>query len=229
MIVLSLELSMNQLIRCLLGVRKNTSIELCLVEAGIPPIHHVLAKRRQRFIESKMVSNDPDHPFTIVLRLLSDNKIPLYQFISHALQFDTNSNPFSNLKTVINEKAVNRTKFNTYVSKLNTPLTIHPIYLTSAYIPDYQREAFSRIRLMSHRLKIETGRWSRIPHERRVCQCNDSHPQTEEHVLMDCHLSETIRNQYPLLDFTSIHTLLSEATHMNSLCKYVHEILCFYK
>ena len=88
--------------------------------------------------------------------------------------------------------------------------------------------SFSRIRLMSHSLKIETGRWSRTPRERRVCRCENNHVQTEAHVLIDCVLTQNIRLRYPLLSFSNIDTLLSEVTHLSLLCKYVHEITDFY-
>ena len=41
----AIESQYNQLVRCLLGVRKNTSMNLCLLESGIPPIQHVLSKK----------------------------------------------------------------------------------------------------------------------------------------------------------------------------------------
>ena len=82
---------------------------------------------------------------------------------------------------------------------------------------------------MSHNLKIETGRWSRIPRERRVCQCDDRQLQSEAHVLIDCALTNHIRTQYPTLNFSNISNLLSEVTQGNVLCKYVHEILEFYR
>ena len=56
-------------------------------------------------------------------------------------------------------------------------------------MPDYQRESFSRLRLMSHNLRIKTGKWSRTPAEQRLCFCVDSQVQTERHVLVvstDC-------------------------------------------
>ena len=99
-------------------------------------------------------------------------------------------------------------------------MVVHPIYTSLEFIPDYLRVAFTRIRLMSHNLKIETSRWSRIPRERRTCPCEGNHPQTESHVLTDCILTRTIRLGYPSLDFTDINTLLSEGTHLNLLCKY---------
>ena len=41
-----IEQQYNQLVRCLLGVRRNTSIDLCLIESGITPIRHVLTNQR---------------------------------------------------------------------------------------------------------------------------------------------------------------------------------------
>ena len=49
---------------------------------------------------------------------------------------------------------------------------------------------------MSHRLKVETGRWTRpvTPRERRFCDCKAV--QTEEHVLLKCPLTAHLRNQF---------------------------------
>ena len=117
----------------------------------------------------------------------------------------------------------------TYINELNVPLNLHPIYTTNVFIPDYLRESFSRIRLMSHNLKIEKGRWSRTSRERRVCQCNNSHVQTEAHVLIHCPLTYNIRLRYPMLDFINITCLLGEVTHIYQLCNYIHEVLKVYK
>ena len=134
-------------------------------------------------------------------------------------------NPYQNLVNSVYMKSNHGTKMNTYVNTLNTTMSVHPIYTTNVYIPDFQREAFTRLRLMSHNLRIETGRWSRIPPERRVCPCDNTQSQTESHVLIDCTLTENIRLRYSTLDFSNINSLLNEATHLPLLCKYVHEIL----
>ena len=60
---------------------------------------------------------------------------------------------------------------------------------------DFLRIAFTRLRTSSHRLKIETGRWSRVPREMRVCQCGEG-VQTEEHVLVGCNLTKGIQERY---------------------------------
>ena len=107
-------------------------------------------------------------------------------------------------------------------------MRIHPVYTTNKFIPDYQMMSFSQVRLISHNLKIEIGRWSRIPRERRVCRCDNNHVQTEAHVLIDCVLTQNIKPRYPLLSFSDIDTLLSEFTHLSLLCKYVQEVVDFY-
>ena len=82
----------------------------------------------------------------------------------------------------------------TYVS-LKSSLSVHPVYIVNdATIQDYLRTVFTRCRLSSHKLKIETGRWACIDPEERLCICGSI--QTEEHVLLDCVLTSHIRDMY---------------------------------
>ncbi|KAK7028015.1 hypothetical protein SK128_012938 [Halocaridina rubra] len=71
------------------------------------------------------------------------------------------------LKQQIRCKPDTASKFVNYRSELNSGLDVHKIYKKSVYIPDYLRVSFTRLKLMSHTLKIETGRWSRLPREQR--------------------------------------------------------------
>ena len=91
-----------------------------------------------------------------------------------------------------------RTRARTYC-QMNPELAVHPMYYSSSdIIDDDFRIAFTRFRLSSHRLKIETGRWARIPQERRLCQCGAI--QTEKHVLCECSLVRDIRLSYGSVD-----------------------------
>ena len=54
---------------------------------------------------------------------------------------------------------------------------------------------FTRFRLSSHRLKIETGRWARIEVENRVCDCGGG-IQDESHVLFECPKTDEERVLY---------------------------------
>ena len=78
----------------------------------------------------------------------------------------------------------------TIYRQMNPELVVHPMYYSNDIIDDDFRIAFTRFRLSSHRLKIETGRWARIPQERRFCPCGVV--QTEKHVLCECPLVNDI-------------------------------------
>ena len=144
------------------------------------------------------------------------------------MEYDIDLNPFVNLISGIREKALEGSKFNTYMHELNRSLNFHSIYSSSVFVPDYLRQSFSRLRLMSHCLKIETGRWSRISCVARVCQCNDTAIQSENHVLIECNLTQNLRLKYPSLNYRDLHSLLDESTHMLTLCQYIHEVLDVY-
>ena len=84
-----------------------------------------------------------------------------------------------------------KTKYKTYF-ELNPSLETHCVYNVSncnaLFIAEYARIYFSRMRLSSHRLKIETGRWSRLHREQRLCDCGQI--QDESHVFCDCPLTQ---------------------------------------
>ena len=104
-------------------------------------------------------------------------------------------------------------------SKLNPDLESPNLYRNhNLYIPEHYRTAYTRMRLSSHNLKIETGRWSRIPRERRLCQCGSV--QDEVHVILHCPLLQNIRDRFPTINFSSIIEVM---THENEseLCKCV--------
>ena len=56
----------------------------------------------------------------------------------------------------------------------------------------------TRLRLGSHYLRVETGRWSRTPLELRTCPCMTD-VQTETHVLLNCPLTEHLRNEMNII------------------------------
>ena len=72
-------------------------------------------------------------------------------------------------------------------------------------MPEYVRVTLTRFRTSSHRLAIETGRWSRIPPEQRLCDCG--RPQTEEHAICTCPLTANVRERF-LLDYSDIARVL---------------------
>ena len=74
---------------------------------------------------------------------------------------------------------------------------------------------------MSHRLKVETGRWTRpvTPKESRLCNCKAV--QSEEHVLLTCPLTAHLRNPFldQFCDITTLFDLTEEsAFQVTKLC-----------
>ena len=76
-------------------------------------------------------------------------------------------------------------------------MSLCPIYCNRSFVPEFPRLAVTRLRLSSHYLRIETGRWSRLPQENRLCKCGQC--QTEEHVLLNCKLTESLRSKGSLI------------------------------
>ena len=95
---------------------------------------------------------------------------------------------------------------------INPELSVHPMYKN----PIGERDT------SSHRLKIETGRWSRIPRDQRTCVCNEG-VQTEEHVLTACPSVNDIKFKYHL-NVTNFIEFMNSERSKGDLCA-VHEIL----
>ena len=55
--------------------------------------------------------------------------------------------------------------------EINPGLTVHKVYQLDKYIDERKRAVFTKFRVSSHSLKVETGRWSRIERENRLCDC----------------------------------------------------------
>ena len=117
----------------------------------------------------------------------------------------------------------NRSKFILY-RNINPSYSVHFVYCSrnSSLIPEVYRISFSRLRLASHRLRIETGRWSRTPRDRRLCPCGQI--QDEEHVLAHCQITQHSRDAH------GDRVDLPEILHANGLeyFRLIHEILQSY-
>ena len=79
---------------------------------------------------------------------------------------------------------------------------------------------------MSHSLKVETGRRSRISRELRLCdRCDAQQQQDEEHVLLTCSSTQNIRQRFGMLRYDSMTTLMEDRTHLRELAEMVYAVL----
>ena len=86
---------------------------------------------------------------------------PQYDFCASSIKWAKNNIRISDL-----------TYRATYLT-LNPELTLNDVFKGYISVPEFSSIAFSRIRTSSHSLRIETGRWARLPRKLRTCPCGD--------------------------------------------------------
>ena len=161
-------------------------------------------------------------PFMFAIELTRTGNHRMSNYINTLLEADTSyETALNNLRISIH--ASDKTKFRTY-SQVNPTCTAHAVYLNRGNIPEHVRLAFTRLRLSSHRLRIETGRWSRLAREQRLCTCGGV--QDECHVLRDCPHTQYIRTLYakPVV----FPNIIIEAESFDDF-KFVYDVLRCYE
>ena len=177
-------------IKALLGVRTTTENDLCLAELGQASRKAFVKQRQYTFLRKLLAErqNMNDDPFMFVLSLTRRENRKMSKWFDDLMSGDDFVKRDSErLHDII--RTSQKTKYVTYMG-INPNLMVHNVYshavLGDELIPEVYRISFSRMRLSSHRLRIEAGRWSRLPREARLCPCGQI--QEECHVLWDCPL-----------------------------------------
>ena len=135
-----------------------------------------------------------DDPLMFAIRLTRSEVTSTGSYINSLLGLDdVLLNGVSKVKDRVRQSE--RSKYMVY-KEMNPSLEVHEVYgkEIEAHIPEYMRVSFSRLRLSAHRLKIETGRWSRLPRDQRLCPCGQV--QDEAHALQWCPLVQSIRDTH---------------------------------
>ena len=105
-------------------------------------------------------------------------------------------------------------------------LSVHSVYTQlRPVIPEFQRIHFTRLRVISHDLRIETGRWARLPREQRLCSCGEI--QSEKHVIESCDVTKVIRDRNSHMTFAIPHFF--DKNENSDICKVVHDIALILK
>ena len=88
-------------------------------------------------------------------------------------------------------------------TKLEFFRTQNPNYNQAKYLSSVKqfmfRQALTKLRISSHSLMIETGRyyWPKIPKELRLCKlCQQSKVENEEHFLFECKMYSVMRRDF---------------------------------
>ena len=127
--------------------------------------------------------------------------------------------------SIIDEFRTQTSSKATTYKAINPGLSVHEVYTTSNYIDERERLIFTRFRLSSHHLKIETGRWARIDVENRVCDCGGG-IQDESHVLFTCTKTDSVRRRLEIRaeDFGCIGEMM-DTLDVQKLVPYVYNCM----
>ena len=208
-------------IKQLLGIRQTTCTDVAFIEAGVPGAVAEIRHRQQKFL--KKLRARPEYGTSYlsnVITLAVEARSPSGILLSQLLESNTTDfvrEGIDSIKARI--EASSSSKRRTYLT-INPALAVHCVYTSSPSPPEAYRVCFTRLRTSSHSLRIETGRWARIPVDERLCPCGDV--QTEEHVFLTCPLLATARPSHcaTLFDIFQLDTI--------TLCKFCHQIAAMF-
>ena len=222
----------NWALKQLLGVRLTSCNDVCYIESGYNSLKSIV-KSKQRNYFAKMFNERcviVDDPLGFSLRLVLNGNYRTSNYLNDLINNsdfnDCQSETFC-LKDSIRQAASSRRII--YCNIINTDLSTHSIYTCKHNIYEVYRTAFTRFRVSSHMLAVETGRWNRrgrgrLPMEERLCSCGLV--QSEEHVISFCPLSQSLRDNY---EFTCIEELMSGRFSNETACKIIYEVLELYR
>jgi len=134
-------------IKALLGVRRTTTNDLCLVELGLPSISGFVKDAQCKYFKRILTSRNDmvDDTFMFVYRLCNTANTPCARYLRTITESDGNfiEKDLNNLKDKI--RSSNRSKIITYI-ELNPDLAVHGMYSSHVY-SDLERIKASRLRL----------------------------------------------------------------------------------
>ena len=207
-------------IKALLGVRETTRSDTVLIESGMSSLSEMIRKRTLAFTKKELLVEMNDKtPLQKIYKICEEKQSRGYKYLRNLmLPNEARSEVRSSLtESFMNE---NGSKAVTYRS-LNPELKLHPIYYSKEYIDERARLTFTKLRLSSHSLKVETGRWSRIALENRVCGCGTG-VENEEHVLLSCPKTDFARKKFDVRSdvYTNVGVLM-DSLDVNVLVPFV--------
>ena len=213
-----------QTLKRMLGVRVTTVNEFPLAELGIPSPIHFVRCRQSKFL-NKLYAR-PNFASSYVGWAISE-AIRCKTTMGNAIKKLREAPPLPEHDRTIQSLQASTTTRRVNYCLMNPHMQRNSIY-NNTRVPEYARISATRMRLSSHSLKIETGRWSRIDPNRRVCSCDQHSIQNEDHVLFHCPLTDHIRVKFHELNsYDSVPTLFS---HDNPVivALFCHDVLnCF--
>ena len=184
----------NKVVKALLDVRNTTCTDVCLVEADMASFQSLVKHRMKKYLQKKIPKIDSEYPLWKAIELCRSADTASFRFIQRVLDDETEVIKEDKSSRVESLTASESTKRMTYVS-LNPTIQQHKVYKNDC-LQEHKRKEFTRYRVSSHNLKVETGRWGRIERDNRVCICATGGIQDEEHVIFYCEMTKNVREKF---------------------------------
>ena len=209
-------------LRRLLDVRNSTPKLTCLLEAGVPSLQALVKEKQSKFFKRMLKEREDliaSDPLMFTLDFMKNNCAAISNSIQDVIREDSYiTADRDDLCQQLRGMPPEKTKLRLYLT-MNSDLSVHPLYKVTeseSVVDDNLRMAFTRIRLCSHRLRSETGRWNRVPKEQRFCpHCNNETIQNEEH-LLQCPATLPIRESYGVE--TDLLSILTDPSKTDLIC-----------
>ena len=207
-------------LRRLLEVRKSTPKLTCLLEAGVPSLQALVKEKQSRFFKRMFKEREDlieSDPLMFTIDFMKNNCAPISDSIQDVIREDSYiAADREDLCEQLRQMPPEKTKLRLYLT-MNSDLLVHPLYkVTESIVEDNLRIAFTRLRLCSHRLRSETGRWNRVPADQRFCShCDNAAIQNEEH-LLQCPATLPIREKYGVE--RDLSSLLTDPSKADLIC-----------
>lgn len=111
-----------------------------------------------------MVLLERNEPFIVVYNSCREADDLDFKFFHSTIQYDDNINPLEKIINLVTNRPEDARKYHAYKPVLNPSPSVNNIYSDDIYIHIIPGHTYgvTRVRLMSHDLKIETCSWSRI-------------------------------------------------------------------
>ena len=206
----------------MLGVRPQTYTSAIIVETGICEHKALIHARQKRFLSKLWASpHYQGSPVQQAVCMAVEARCPMGRHICKymdALQQLPDLDIIENHKHLILSNPSSKPA--THLA-INPTLSMHPMYCAME-VCERERISAPRLRLGSPHLKIETGRWSRIPRDNWLCPCGTV--QDGSHALLSCPFTQNVRDTYAhQMNYESLSALMSgKPAHVAPYC---HQIL----
>ena len=204
----------------LLGVRTTTCTDLSIVEAGEKGAVSLVRERQRRFISRVRNRNDHDQSHLAKVMELAVRMRSPAGLLLRSIDGDDDDDHTERYAASVRDSSSSRRMA---YKAMNPSLERSTVY-TLIDLPEHHRIAFTRMRLSSHNLTFEKGRWSRTPPELRFCLCGEI--QNDVHVLLSCPLINSVKRP---IDFypSNIDELFSGDPI--TVCRYIFLVLQIYQ